>query len=254
MNDQVVIGYLTAGQPEAAFMASITRLIGNPENRIIGDIQIVSGPKVDNGRNQLFRTWLDETTADYLFMVDDDHAVPPDAITRLRGHRKDIVGGLCFTVSRTGVLRPTIHVAEEKEDGSAQITILYDYPTDSLIQVTGTGAACMMVSRRCAREVGKAMGDHPLPWFAFGMHNGLEIGEDVGFCMRAAKVGFDSWVDTGLEVPHLKIASFGEVEYVRSLMQNNHPYYDLREQVPIYRELTNGNFSLSGDRSGSEGV
>ena len=46
--------------------------------------------------------------------------------------------------------------------------------------------------------------NHPLPWFAHGVHNGVQVGEDIAFCLTAAKVGFQTWVDTGLVVPHVK--------------------------------------------------
>lgn len=254
MNDQVVVGYLTAGQPEAAFVSSLTRLLSKQENRIIGDIQIISGPNVDSARNQLFDTWLNETVADYFLMVDDDMVLPPDAITRLRGHRKDIIGGLCFSQSLSGITRPVIHIMEEDENGKPHLAIMYDYPTDTVLEVAGTGGACMLVTRRCAKAIKDAMGDHAMPWFAFGMHNNVRIGEDIGFCLRAAKVGYKTFVDTGLEVPHIKRHTVGEVEYIRSLLSNDHPYYDLREKVPIYQELVHGDVSQHGDRSGNEGV
>lgn len=243
MNDQVVVGYLSAGNPELGFIVALDALRGNPDNHIVGTIAISSGPKVDKGRNQLFQTWLEETSADYFLMLDDDMVPPPDTAARLMRHRKDIVGALVFAESLSGNVRPVIHVAEEGPDGRAVMRVLYKYPTNTLIPVDGTGGACMLVTRRCAREVKEAMGDHAMPWFAHGLHNNLEIGEDIAFCMRAAKLGFQTWVDTGLEVPHIKKHTVGEVQYVRALMSESHPYYDLRAEVPIYQELTNGDGS-----------
>lgn len=252
MNDQVAVGYLTGGLPEAAFVGSFTRLIGNPANNVIHTIQVISGPKIDKGRNQLVERWLDETHADYLLMVDDDMVLPIDTAARLMRHRKDIIGGLCFSVSLTGTMRPSIFQMVERDDGKPALDVMFNYPTDQVIQADGVGGACMMISRKCAREVKKAMGNHPMPWFAHGLHNGVEIGEDASFCLRAAKVGFSTWVDTGLEIPHIKPATFGEVEYVRSLMSSSHPYYDRRDEVPIYQELTDGSASPSPYRSSPE--
>lgn len=251
MNDQVVLGFISAGNPELSFMSSVIRLIYNPDNRLVSVISVHSGPKIDDARNSLFNTWLDETNADYLLMVDDDMVLPPNVIQRLMSHRKDIVGALCFSEGIGGKVRPVIHVIEE-EDDKPTINVLYNYPTNSLLRVAGTGGACLLVTRRAAKSIREQMGDHVMPFFAFGMHHNVKIGEDIAFCLRASKAGFDTWVDTGIVIPHIKKHTVTEVEFVRSLMMEDHPYYDERGKVPIFRELTSGNTSQHSDKQSGE--
>lgn len=182
-------------------------------------------------------------------MVDTDMVLPDDTISRLISHNKDIVGGLAFTAGMNSAMRPTLHVIREGEDGLPYVDILWDYPPDSLVEVDGTGGACLMVTRKAAQAVWDARGeDHKMPWFAFGMHNGVEIGEDIGFCLTAQKVGFKTYVDTGLIVGHIKPRILGQDDYVRSLMQENHPYYTRRGEVPIYQDLTGDYSSLNSDQ------
>lgn len=207
-------------------------------------VGIFSGPKVDSARNKAFKVWLEETDATHFLFVDTDMVIPRDTIPRLLSHDKDIVGGLCFAGGPNSVVKPTLHVIQENDEGHPTLELLWDYPPNSLVQVDGTGAACMMVKREVAEKVWEARGrDHRLPWFAHGMHNGVEIGEDIAFCLTAGKCGYEVWVDTGLEVPHVKPVFMGQREYVLSLSQESHPYYTDRESVPIYQDMTNGNSS-----------
>ena len=136
-----------------------------------------------------------------------------------------------------GSVKPVIKVIEENE-----ILVLWDYPTDTLVQVAATGAACVLIKRKVAEGVWQARGkDHPMPWFAHGMHKNVQIGEDVAFCLTAGKVGYEVWVDTGLIIPHVKPRLIADGDYVISLSREDHPNYEYREKVPIYQEILDGN-------------
>ena len=190
--------------------------------------------------------WLTETTASHLLMVDTDMILPPYLIEALLEADKDIVGGLCFTGNGPSLsnLAPTIRVIRPNEDGKPNIEVLWDYPRDTLVKCDATGAACMLIKRKVAEDVWEARGkDHPLPWFAHGVHNGIEIGEDVAFCLTAGKLGYEIWVDTGLVIPHVKARFLTDVEYALSLSKADHPYYDEREKVPAYKEILDGSSS-----------
>ncbi len=243
----IVIGFVHPDKVHSLFMASIIRLLRAEGQRIEQVIGIHSGPKVDDARNELFKAWLTSTNANRLMMVDTDMIPPDNTIKRLLGHNKDIVGGLCFAGTGSTTVKPVIHVVRADEDGKPTIEIMWDYPLDQLIEVDATGGACMMITRKCAEGVWKARGpNHPMPWFAHGMHNGVRIGEDVGFCLTAQKVGYKVFVDTGLEVPHIKSFNMGQQDYVRSLMQESHPHYNRRSEVPVFQEVIDGYSSLGG--------
>jgi hypothetical protein len=230
--------------------------IRDQEDGYVPTIAIHSGPKVDQSRNELFRIWLEETTADRLFMVDDDMAFPRDSVKRLRAHNKDLIGGLYFLGGWTAPIRPSISVVREADGDQVQLQTWYNYPVNALSPVEGLGGGFMLISRRCAETVWEARGkDHPLPWFAFGMHHGVEIGEDIAFCLTALKCGFQPWVDTSLEADHMKSMPINSRNYVASLQDSRHPCYNLREEVPIYQELVgNGDSRLNGDRPSVEAI
>ena len=245
---KVVIGYCHDDFVNAFWHASLIRVLWN-EGRLISTVAAVhSGPKIDGARNDIVRQFLD-TNATHLLMVDTDMILPPNIASKLLAHDKDIAGALAFIGSFHGApVRPNLHIIVPDEDGNPTITVMYDYPVNSLVQVDGTGAACMLIKRKVIEEILLARGeDHPLPWFAYGMHNNVPIGEDIAFCLTAGKIGFETWVDTSMVIPHAKLRFLTDREYVLALSQEDHPYYDKREKVPIYKELiSDGNTSLDG--------
>lgn len=212
-------------------------------------IAVYSGPKVDAARNSIVRHWLDNTDCTHLFMVDTDMIVPPGTINRLVELDKDIVGGLCFAAEPTlSKVRPTIGVMRKVSEHESSIDTLWDYPLDTLVKCDATGAACMMIKREVAETMLKAKGkDHAMPWFAHGMHGNTPIGEDVAFCLTARKLGFEVWVDTGIEVGHVKPRFVGPQEYVLSMSKPDHPFHEQRETSPIYKEMIHGHASIDSN-------
>lgn len=235
----VAIGYVHPDTVSSFWHASLIALLQREWNRVPTVISVLSGPKVDSARNQVMTKWLNETNATHLLMVDTDMVLPPETIDALLKVDKDIVGGLCFSGNGfLSKLAPTIRVVREDADGNPVIDILWDYPQNTLVKCNATGAACMLIKREVAEKVLEARGpDHPLPWFAHGVHNGVEIGEDVAFCLTAGRLGFEVWVDTGLMIPHVKTRFLTDQEYVLSLSRDDHPYYNERETVPVYQEM-----------------
>ena len=43
----------------------------------------------------------------------------------------------------------------------------------------------------------------PRPWFEFDTYDNKPVGEDINFCYKAKKCGFDVWVDTTIRTEHL---------------------------------------------------
>lgn len=242
----VAIGYVHPKEVSAFFHVSLLGLFQAEGKGIPPICAIMSGPKIDSARNDVMKMWLTETTATHLLMVDTDMILPSNTIKVLLKADKDIIGGLCFVGNSPYLdkITPTIRVASRDESGNLTIEPLWDYPTNTLVKCDAIGAACVLIKREVAEAVWEARGkDHPLPWFAYGVHNGIEIGEDIAFFLTAGKLGFECWVDTGLVIPHVKTRFLTEDEYFLSLNKETHPYYDKRDQVPIYREILDGSLS-----------
>ena len=248
----LAIGWLHRDSVHPLFMTSVQG-IRDHEDGYVKTIDIHSSPKVDMGRNELFRIWLEETSCTRLLMLDDDMAFEPDVAKRLRSTNKDLVGGLYFQGGWKSPVKPAITQVYETDEG-AIIQPFWDYPVDTLVEVAGLGGGFMMIHRRVAEAVLEARGaDHPMIWFAHGMHNGVPIGEDVAFCITAAVCGFQPWCDTSLEAWHMKSMPVTSQTYVTSLLNKSHPVYNQRQAIPVFQERGNG-YSRVSSRSGVEGL
>lgn len=87
---------------------------------------------------------------DYVLFVDDDMTFEPDALMRLLGHKKDIVGGLC--VRRQDPPMPTIrHLGKDLRYS----TIVRWDPKETLMEVDATGTGFMLISRAAIDSIGE---------------------------------------------------------------------------------------------------
>ena len=151
------------------------------------------GMVIDKARNTLAEGALNvEPEASHILWIDDDMTFPPDALERLLAHEKDIVGGLCF--NRRPPYQPILmrdHNAAISA-GDHRFGFCYHYPPDDLFPVDATGGAFILIHRRVYEAIGK-------DWYT--PLDGLS--EDLSFCLRAKKAGFDIFVDTGLKIGHI---------------------------------------------------
>lgn len=155
-------------------------------------------------REQLAKTAID-TGCDYLFMVDDDMLAPHDLFYRLVAHNKDIIAPLAFT--RNAPHNPVIYEFIQGYDPVVMSdysvpNIVKNYPRNSLVQCDAVGFGAALINTR----VLKAM---PVPWF-MGTPG---TGEDIAFCAKAGKLGFETWMDTSVKLGHLSHPTIVTEEY-----------------------------------------
>jgi hypothetical protein len=179
------------------------------------------------GRNSIATKFLDDTECEWLFMVDSDMGFAPDTVDRLIASadpvERPVVGGLCFSLRREKpgefygqkyIVVPTCfeYVDTDEEVGFRSII---DYPSDSLLQVGGTGAACLLIHRSALLAIRDRIGDH---WFDHITHpGGTVFSEDLSFCVRLAMVDLPVYVDTSVRTTHDKHGVFlDEEEFYRS--------------------------------------
>lgn len=215
MNDTVALAYCHPHRIDAGFHTSMWRMLQqHPRMEVI---ELGSGPMIASARNELAFAFLDYPGApDWMFMVDADMAFPPDLVDRLLDHadRDDtpILGALCFVVSRTGKIEPTLKVTDPDNGG---LRCIWDYPEDALVSVDATGGACLLVHRSVFERLHEDYGNgkNAYPFFADAQHGGYEFGEDVTFCLRARKAGFPVKVHTGIEAGHIKPYVYTSADY-----------------------------------------
>lgn len=212
VNGKVVVGYVHPVDVSAHFHDSMMRLWMHDINGAQaitnggGRIARYSSANISNARNGIVRTFLDDTQAEWLWMVDADMQFAPDVIDRLLGEADSesapIVGGLCFGTD-DGRLFATLYDLAQEDDEPPHMIRYHAWPEDAMFQVTATGAACLLVHRSVLVAM-RARFPEPFPWFQEGILGGQPSGEDVTFCLRAGVLGFPVFVHTGVQIGHAK--------------------------------------------------
>lgn len=231
MTATVLPAHLHPGQVSQSFSDSLLRLVayhlgGRSTVRLgSGPLSLSCGSGgLVQARNEVVRYFLDETTVDWLFLVDSDMGFEPDTIDRLVDvadpTTRPVVGALCFGVRNRepdgmGGLKvrpfPTLYDWVKSETGTLGWTVRYTYPANSLVQVGGTGAACLLVHRTVLEKIRAEAGDS---WFDRAiLTDGTLVGEDLSFCFRLAKTQIPIYVHTGVKTTHHKDIWIGEDEY-----------------------------------------
>jgi GT2 family glycosyltransferase len=251
--EKVIIGWPHPEDVKAKFMRSMLFLfqydaVGRrgPDGRKLGGKQRIvngggsldmeGGATIARNRNRLVDMFLKESDADWLLQIDTDMVFDPDLVERLveAAHPVDrpIVGGLCFAVmnDQSRTIWPTLYAFVP---GVQRLRRLTQYPADTLIPVSGTGAACLLVHRtvleamRDARTPeGRLRFPPPRPWFdetkfyEIGddgqaiQETGDEYSEDLSFCLRAQALGFAVHVHTGVRLGHVKSFTADEGRFI----------------------------------------
>jgi hypothetical protein len=227
----VAVGYLDAGQWSASFglsyrdlclydAASSQRIIreGGTELR-----RMCGAAGIAEGRNDVAKAFLDNTDAEWLWFVDTDMSFAADTVDRLVAaadrYSAPVVGGLCFAQRKIGqgtqadMYAPTFGIiptcyAYRETDTEVGFLPMKDYGRDQLIQVAGTGGACLLIHRDALAKVRTQYGGDcwfdPITHPAGFRGERRVFSEDLSFCVRLAAVGIPLHVDTRVKTGHEK--------------------------------------------------
>jgi GT2 family glycosyltransferase len=230
-NGATLVAYLHPNKVSHNFSDSLMRLVAYDaahSGRVIatgGPVMMRCGTGgLIEARNQVMTTFLDGTSAEWLFMVDADMGFAPDTVERLVEAadpvERPVVGALCFALREvmTDGLQgfkvrplPTLYGWAQKPDGESGFTVQRRYPKDSVVRVAGTGAACLLVHRTAAEKVRAQSGDRFFDRVEYA--SGKAVSEDLSFCYRLAKADVPIHVHTGVKTNHHKEFWVGEEEY-----------------------------------------
>lgn len=166
-----------------------------------------------------------EMDADYLFMIDDDMLAPPDLFYRLAENDKDICAALAFT--RNPDHKPVIYDVIEGRDPVTKKEyyvnkFAMNYPRDSLVQCDAVGFGAVLIKR-------KVIDAMAAPRF-MGLSG---CGEDITFCHKAKKLGFEVWMDTRVKLGHLGAPTVITEEYSDAWLKLNS-----EQRAKIYGQYT----------------
>jgi GT2 family glycosyltransferase len=174
-------------------------------------------------RNEVAARMLN-TDCDWLLWVDTDMGFLPESLYQLLSvaHPVDrpIVGGLCFIQRQFGPdgyngyrTRPMTTLFDWKpgDDGVPRFTAVPLYPVNSVVQVAATGSAFLLVHRSVFEKIAE---EHGPTWYERTVGaDGVLLGEDVSFCVRAATVGVPVHVHTGVRTTHYKAQWLSETDH-----------------------------------------
>ena len=168
------------------------------------------GHDVARNRNNLVEAALD-LPDEWFLWLDSDQTIPDGLIWRLLSWDKPIVAALVFKKEPDSgflpvfyqdakreadmfdsMLHPVLqymmkHGGEEKHDKNGSILS----PQDALIKCDAVGFGCVLTHRSVFEKV-------PIPWFSD--YEGY--GEDIAFCVKARKHGFEVYGDMGAVADH----------------------------------------------------
>lgn len=232
MTDGLVqIAYLHPHTVSHSWHESMMRLVAHDAAHH-GRVLNTAGPymiRCDSGglvesRNLAVQRFLDETEHEWLWFIDTDMGFEPNTVDRLLDAadpvERPVVGALCFGLrenaydgmgGRRAIPVPTLYTWARTPKGEFGFTNRWAYPPNTLVQVAGTGAACLLIHRTALEKI---RGEHGDMWFdqvRYG--DGRPVSEDLSFCYRLNGVGVPVFVHTGVKTTHHKQIFVAEQDY-----------------------------------------
>jgi glycosyltransferase involved in cell wall biosynthesis len=155
--------------------------------------QFFWGYQVDQVRN-LIAHWMVHGDYDYLFAVDSDISFPPDTLTRLLSHDKDIVSGV-YIQRIPGTHK--IEIMKRNQFGGVSHVEWDSIKNQGLVQIEGCGFGCALVKKEVFVGI-----EYPHFLYTSAIDHANTISEDVYFCNKAINQGFTIWCDTDVICDH----------------------------------------------------
>jgi GT2 family glycosyltransferase len=214
----VMISYLHRNTVSQSFMESLMALVERDRrsaNLVRYVFPVYSGPvSLPESRNVVAQVFLDESDAEWLWIVDSDMGFFPDTLHRLLESadptERPVMAGLYLAAAHMGSdgmggwqinAYPTVYEWRSGAEGGETFATLAEVPKNQVIQVAGAGTGCMLVHRTVLEKV-RASGEQ---WFDRERYaNGQIISEDLSFCARLRREGIPLHVDTGVRLSHHK--------------------------------------------------
>ncbi len=142
-------------------------------------------------QNEIAQKFL-ASESEYLFLTNDDHVYPPDTLTRLLAHKKEIVSGIYL---RRGLPFEPVIFSEQNTAGRVH-PHYFKQGDNGLIPVKACGGGCLLIHRSVLEKI-------PQPWWNLGTIESDLISEDISFCKSVNAAGFQIWCDLSVRVGHI---------------------------------------------------
>lgn len=228
----VVVGYVHSNDIAVNFHHSILKLW---EHELTSDRHLLAGwlpmrygtGGLVEARNRIAATFL-TTESEWLLSLDTDMGFSGDLLQRLYDAadpvERPVVGALCFINSEIGsdgmggvrtVPKPSIFFwgttpdGPNGEKGGTGFLPMLEYPPDTLVECSGTGAAAILIHRSVFERIGEKWGHNYYGQIA-NPQGGQAFSEDFSFCIRCAEFEIPVHVHTGIKTSHMKTIFLAE--------------------------------------------
>lgn len=158
---------------------------------------------ITNNRNSIVQKFLAQKEYDFLMMIDDD-IIPPPNIMKLVDFDKDIIVPLMFVMQEGKVL--PLYLKQAK-DGQLEFHREY-LEKQGLVPVDATGTGCIILSRKILEAM-----KHPFR-NEYDSDGIKKLGNDLSFCLRARKLGFQPYIHLDYVADHHSVCSLRELYYL----------------------------------------
>jgi len=174
------------------FIHRINEIYNNGRNYEV-KIYMRQGTVIDRARNLLVKQAL-EDECDYIMFIDADMLLPSNAIDNMVDMDLDIVSGLYFQKGK-----PYLPVARIKNKDSQEHNFLEEFEFGKVIKVSGAGMGCCLIKTKVFKYL-----EYPYFKFEWKEKEGemVQLAEDLYFCEKAEKAGFDTYLNTGIVCEH----------------------------------------------------
>lgn len=242
--DTVVLAYVHDVEIPHSFFDSHRRLVAYDlahNQRMIraGEMGVRYGTGgIVGARNKTIVEFLRSSTP-WLCWIDTDMGYPADVLDQLVAAAdptdRPVMGGLCFAsreIEPDGMGGfhtfpvPTVYDWIVNPDGTRGFLPRRDYERDAVIEVAGTGSACILIHRSVFEAIlqregctcpGRTQAGYECPghWYdpLVIEETGAQLSEDLSFCTRVTRAGFPIHINTGVRTTHFKPVWLGELHY-----------------------------------------
>lgn len=178
----------------------------------------------DYARNSIVKTFLHDTDADWLVMIDQDQIVPENFWKLCTVRNADIIGAITpvwvANVAHEAMLRVNNYGVDEK--GRCYNLPIPDQSAQAPYRVPVVGTGCVAIRRRVFAPPPHGLGEHPF-YFTFADDRKVQAGEDINFSVDANKAGLVVAVHPEVRFDHLKEIPLWQIE----------KYYDARKAMEL---------------------
>lgn len=185
---KILIGVPTAEFARQACFYDYFNMIDKPIGTML---TFAHGQSPARNRNVIIQQALDNE-ADYLLFLDDDTCPPPNILTKLIAHDKDMVTGLY--VMRNFPHKPIIFGYADDAGRCAHV-----FPQDGneeLIPCVASGLGACLINTRVFRGMNE-------PWITLGELEKDHWCDDISFFNRARESGFSLFCDPTVRCGHM---------------------------------------------------